>query len=362
MSTWRSGEFERQSVSRLFRAFTPARAIDNLHSVDVDALWSGGKRLILLDVDNTLVAWKKEDFSPEIRAWLARAKALGFQICIISNTHRLERLARIKTELGVETVRGRFKPSRAMFRLALIKFGRKAEETVMIGDQMMTDILGANRSGIDAIWVRQMDAREFGPTKVNRFIERLLTSAIYKALVMPESETAHGVPAQQAAEVTVVQQIVRFLVVGGASFLIDTVLTVFLMHWIKIGGEEMGSAFGRSLQLNLPHLFAFADTPDKASAPVLGAVASFVAMFNSFFWNRLWTFEAKGKDRKSAQVVRFYIVSILGVLLNAAIFTFFYNNLPGRRILFSKMLAAAIVAIWSFLGQRFFAFKAARPA
>ena len=310
--------------------------------------------------DNTLVAWKKEDFSPEIRSWIERAKGLGFQICIISNTHRLKRLARIREELGVETVRGRFKPSRAMFRLALIKFSRKAEETVMVGDQMMTDILGANRAGIDAIWVRRMEGKEFGPTKVNRFIERLLASAIYKALVVPESETAATLTSRAAAEVTVVQQIVRFLVVGGVSFFIDATLTILLMHWIKIGGTEMGTLLGTSLQSDLPRLFSFADTPDKAAAPILGGVASLVAMFNSFIWNRTWTFEAKGKDRKSAQVIRFYVVSIGGALLNAVLFSLFYAHLPGRRILFSKVLAAAIVAVWNFLGQRFFAFRPSR--
>jgi HAD superfamily phosphatase (TIGR01668 family) len=345
-------------LSGLFRAFAPAHAADNLHSVDLQGLWDSGKRLLLLDVDHTLVAWKTEDFSPEVRGWVAQAKELGFQLCIISNTHRLQRLERITNELGVDTVRGRFKPSRAMFRLALIKYGRKAEETVMIGDQMMTDILGANRAGIDAIWVRKMDGKEFAGTRVNRFFERLLASAIYKALVVPESETGHGLSPAEAAEVTVVQQIVRFVVVGGASFVIDAGLTKILMDVVKVGGVELSISLGGWLKSSAPGVFAFASTPDKAAAPVLGGVASLVAMFNSFFWNRLWTFEAKGKDRKSAQVFRFYVVSILGAFLNAGLFSVFYNWLPGRKLLVAKMLAAILVAVWNFVGQRYFAFRA----
>jgi putative flippase GtrA len=89
-------------------------------------------------------------------------------------------------------------------------------------------------------------------------------------------------------------------------------------------------------------------------------MASLVAMLNSFIWNRAWTFEAKGKDRKSAQVLRFYMVSITGAVLNAGLYGFFFSAFYtfNRRILMAKVGAAAIVAVWNFFGQRYFAFKA----
>ncbi|MEZ0324367.1 MAG: YqeG family HAD IIIA-type phosphatase, partial [Fimbriimonas sp.] len=156
----------------VFHPFTPAHAVNTLQEIDLDVLWASGKRLLLVDVDNTLVQWKQENFAAPVLEWIAKAKQMGFNICLVSNTNRLDRLARLKELLGVETVRGRFKPSRAMFRLAMIKFKNKPEETIMIGDQLMTDILGANRAGIEAYWVRKMEGREFGPTAINRKIER----------------------------------------------------------------------------------------------------------------------------------------------------------------------------------------------
>jgi HAD superfamily phosphatase (TIGR01668 family) len=350
MSEWKSGHFERERVSTAIRAFAPARAADNLESVDLDAMYSQGKRLILLDVDNTLVEWKQEDFSEGVLNWLSHAKELGFQICIISNTRRLQRLARISEMLGVQTVRGRFKPSRAMYRLALIKFECKREQAVMIGDQMMTDILGANRAGIDAIWVRKMAPKEFGPTKLNRFVEGILTSFIYKALILPENAGDGSISRATQNEVRLVEQVIRFVIVGGTSFVIDAGLTTLFMRW-------EGQAIGTWLLSSVPFLFGWSRGPSEAAAPILGGIASLFAMYNSYFWNRIWTFEARGKSRKSTQITRFFVVSILGSFLNAGIFAMLYNAIAGHQVLLSKAIAAMIVAIWNFIGQRQFAFK-----
>jgi uncharacterized protein len=359
-SRWRTGDFDRGLVPELFHRFVPAHAANSLQDIDLDRLWAGGKRLILLDVDHTIVKWKAEDFAEPVLDWLARAKQMGFDLCIISNTRRVERLARLTEKLGIETVRGAFKPSRAMFRLALIKFKRKAEETVMIGDQLMTDILGANRSGIDAIWVLKMEGKEFSGTRINRFMERLLQSAIYKGLVAPVDEQADSPAVEGAkpfAERTIVKQLVRFCIVGGTSFVIDIGLTYLFMKVITIQGENLSIHLGEWLRSNAPRLVWFSKDATGAAAPILGGLASFVAMFNSFVWNRAWTFEQRGKDERLAHLRRFYAVSICGALLNALAFSTFFNLIPGHRILYAKIPAAMLVAVWNFLGQRYYAFK-----
>ncbi len=349
MKDWKSGQFDRHRVHKTIRHFAPAHAVESLDSVDLIELWDNGKRLLLLDVDNTVVRWKSEESSPAILAWLERAKSMGFEICLLSNTKNPVRLGRISELLGVTVVRGRFKPSRAMFRLALIKFRRKPEEAIMVGDQMMTDVLGANRSGIDAIWVRRMQGPEFAGTKINRAIERFLSTQVYKSLVLPEGS------AQEAPNSGLKTQVFRFLIVGGSSFVIDYALTSLFMKIIHLGGEPMGEVFGKWLMSQGSLVTWYASTPGKAAAPILGGLASFLAMFNSYFWNRLWTFEAKGKDSRLKQVQRFYAVAISGALLNALLFSTFYT---GGTIILPKMLAAGIVAVWNFTGMRVFAFRA----
>jgi HAD superfamily phosphatase (TIGR01668 family) len=366
VSNWRSGTFDRTRLHPIYHPFAPAHSADSLQSIDLQVLWDAGKRLLLLDVDNTLVQWKGENFSEPVLAWVQKAKAMGFEICIISNTRRVQRLERLRQLLQVETVRGRFKPSRAMFRLALAKFKRKKSEAIMIGDQMMTDVLGANRAGIDAIWVRKMDAKEFGPTRINRFVEGLLTGPIYRSLVAPVDESPDAPEVERekpVAEKTIVHQVVKFAIVGGTSFVVDYVVRFLLLFGIHVGGEDLGTVFGRWLMQTAPNLFAFASGPHKAAFPFAAAIAALVAMLNSFTFNRMWTFEIRGREERAAQLRRFYAVSLVGAALNTGFGTLFNALIAGdpkASVTIATILAALITAVWNFIGQRVFAFRVAK--
>ncbi|MGV3615598.1 MAG: YqeG family HAD IIIA-type phosphatase [Fimbriimonas sp.] len=360
---WKSGSFDRARLHPVYHPFAPAHAADSLQAIDLDELWAGGKRLLLLDVDNTLVEWKAENFSAPVLAWIERAKGMGFEICIISNTRRVTRLQRLSQLLGVETVRGRFKPSRAMYRLALDKFSRKPHEAIMVGDQMMTDILGANRSGIDAIWVRKMEGPEFKGTRINRFVEGLLTGPIYKSLVTPidEQPDAPEVEAQKPlADRAIVHQLVKFAIVGGSSFLIDSAVKMTLLYWIPAGQDNLGGEVGRWLIREAPGLFSFAKDPHEASYPFASVVAAGVAMINSFIWNRAWTFQIRGKEERAAQMRRFVVVSLIGSGINIVFGSLFNVLIPGeskRSAMIATVLAAIVAAVWNFLAQRLFAFR-----
>lgn len=332
--------------------------------MNLENLWKKGKRLLLVDVDNTLVQWRQENFSPEVLAWIAKAKQMGFEICIISNTNRVERLERLRQLLGVETVRGRFKPSRAMFRLALIKFKRKAEEAVMIGDQIFTDVLGANRAGIDAVWVRKMEGQEFGPTSISRMGERLLQGALYKALITPIDEKVATPKELPLKEKPIFRQFVKFCIVGGLSFLIDYCIRMTLLFAIPYEGGLLSDVVGRYLIHSMPAIFGFAKTPYDAAYPVAATISSSVAILNSFFWNRLWTFSIRGKHERVAQLQRFVVVSVIAQVMNVLISSFFNHHLPfddkwnGRLAL---VIASVIIAIWNFTGQRLYAFRSKKP-
>jgi len=357
---WQSGSFERHKISRPLRSFTPAHAADSLESVDAEALWNRGKRLLLLDVDNTLVQWHTDRCSLEVLNWTKKAKALGFEICIVSNTNQHERLAKIAKSIGAETVRGRFKPSRSMFRLALMKFKRKPEEAIMVGDQLITDILGANRTGIEAIWVRRLEGKEFKGTSINRVMERMLTGAIYQALVAPIDETGDTVAVERAkpfAQKTIVHQFIKFAIVGGASFAIDFGFTYLFMKILPWNGGLMSNHLGALLIRDFPSLFHFAKGPSEAALPLLTAIASLIAMTNSAFMNRAWTFEIKGKEERAKQIRRFYLVSILGQVFNIAVASGMYNLIGDQHLAIPKIMGAAVGAIWNFAGSRIYAFR-----
>ncbi len=360
MTPWKSGRFERQRISRVYHPFTPAHAEDSLNCVNAQALWDRGKRLLMLDVDNTLVQWHSDEPSPEVLEWTEAAKKIGFEICIISNTTQHDRLAKIAGRIGAATVKGRFKPSRSMFRLALIKFKRKPAEAIMIGDQLITDVLGANRSGIEAIWVRRLEGKEFSGTSINRRMERMLTGPIYQALVTPLDETPDSPAAEQAkplAQKTLVHQIVKFGIVGGSSFVIDFGFTYVFMKLIPMGNGLMSDHLGNFLRSSIPGLFGFAKGPSEAALPLMSALASVFAMTNSFFLNRAWTFEVKGKEERARQMTRFYIVCIIGQVIGVGVATFMYNLNGRQELLIPKVLGALVGGTWNFIGSRLWAFR-----
>ncbi len=362
MSTFRAGEFDRSRIRGFFRPFCPARAIHAITDVDLHGLLIREKKLILLDVDNTIVHWRQNEFDPDVVAWIEEAKTLGFHVAIISNTRKVERLQALADKLGLVTMSGRFKPSRNMFLRALHKFNLEPKDAVMIGDQLFTDVLGANRTGIEAIWVKQSSSKDFIGTKISRMGERFLRSWLYRALV--EAETPiYTVEADALAPTpssSVLKQIVRFAVVGGSSFIIDTGILFFLMFVAKSGGHLWSESLGRWLMGEFPRQFSHASHLSDPAIWIFKPISAGVAILNSFVWNRRWTFEIRGKESRAQQLKRFYIISIGGYVINTVLVNALNAIVPGhpvRGLMIAQVIAAVVAAVWNFAGQRYYAFR-----
>lgn len=360
MSSFRVGEFKREHLRGFYRPFCPARAFDSITEVGLEGLHLRGKKLILLDIDNTIVHWRQENFEPEVLAWIEKAKQIGFKLAALSNTRHPERLNRIAEKLEIPVIRGRFKPSTEMYRAALAKFDCEPRDAVMIGDQLFTDVLGANRSGIEAIWVHQRSPKDFIGTKLSRLGERFMRSRLYRVLVDAETPV-EGVEAdglEGRTESSLKKQLFRFVVVGASSFLIDFCVRYFLIFVLTWNGELVNLKLGRWLQQHYPNLVS--SDLQTAAGIVFIPLAALIAMYNSFFWNRRWTFEIQSKEDRAKQLVKFYAVSIAGLILNSVISNALFNVVPGHKkqsLAIATIVAAAVVAAWNFLGQRLFAFR-----
>ena len=354
---FRAGHFERHRVGKLVRPFCPISAYHALHEIPLQALWDNGKRLILLDVDNTLVKWKQEDFSEEVLTWLKEAEGIGFKMCILSNTRHPERLKRISARLDVPYIRDRFKPSRKMYRIALRKFGLEADEAVMIGDQILTDILGANRSGIEAIWLNRMGTREFIGTRLgNRVFERMIVRFLYKALPML-SQLPDPVGAPEDTPLKV--QIFRFGVVGATAFVVDTTIFMIPYGFISLHGAKLSVIVGSWLKDSLPFIQLAAD-PQHASIPVFKTISAIGGITTSFYLNRRWTFGITDTEARAAQFRRFVAVSVIGILISVGITSYLTPHMPGSdkvAALGAIVIATFCAAVWNFTGTRLWAFR-----
>jgi len=151
----------------------PDEFADSIDSIDIENLRERGIRAMLLDLDNTLVAWQKYDISPKVAGWLREARDLGIKACLVSNSHSSRRVTRLASELGLPFAKKAMKPGGRGFREALGILGVESGEAVVIGDQVFTDVLGGNRLGMYTILVSPIHPREFIGTKITRIFERI---------------------------------------------------------------------------------------------------------------------------------------------------------------------------------------------
>ena len=149
-------------------AYAPGIAL-----ISLDRLAEAGVRGIILDLDNTLVAYRESTLAPEVAAWVASARERGFLVALLSNNFE-ERVAAIGSQLGIPTVPSAMKPLPLGFLRALKLLGTARRETVVVGDQLFTDVVGARLVGLRAILTEPISEQGFVTTRVLRVVERAL--------------------------------------------------------------------------------------------------------------------------------------------------------------------------------------------
>jgi uncharacterized protein len=160
--------------------FVPSLYISSIYEIDLPALQATGVKGIITDLDNTLVAWTERLATPEVVQWLDEVRdTYGIKVTIVSNNKEV-RVAEFAAPLKVPHIAHARKPRRDAFDRAMAQMGTAPHETVVIGDQLFTDILGGNRKGLYTILVIPIHDREWAGTKVLRFMERRLLSLLRK--------------------------------------------------------------------------------------------------------------------------------------------------------------------------------------
>jgi len=150
----------------------------SVFDIDLEKLYNDGKRLILTDLDNTLVRSDAALPTPEILAWFAKAKELGFIVKIASNNNA-ERVRIFAEELDIEAYGYVYKPLR--YKVRRYMKGYRKDQVVFIGDQLLTDVAVAKRCGIHTILVRPVNlSADEDITKFNRKIERRIVETLKK--------------------------------------------------------------------------------------------------------------------------------------------------------------------------------------
>ena len=151
----------------------PDRFADRLSSVSLDELAAAGFVGIIVDLDNTLLGYGQDDPAVDDVAWIARARARGFRICLVSNNFT-GRVSRVAASLEVPAISSALKPLPHGFLQALRVLGTPRRRTIVVGDQLFTDVLGARLAGLRCILTHPLVPKDWYGTRVLRFIERLV--------------------------------------------------------------------------------------------------------------------------------------------------------------------------------------------
>lgn len=137
-------------------SFLPREMYPSLPAISCEKLRQQGIRLLMLDFDNTIVPYTTNNPSREMELWLQEARASDLLLCVVSNS-RKNRVVDFCRRYGLPCVTHAKKPFSKGIRACIRKYGLTPEVCALVGDQIYTDVLGANCSGVRSILVPAID-------------------------------------------------------------------------------------------------------------------------------------------------------------------------------------------------------------
>ena len=155
----------------MLKKFLPDEHVKSILDIHPEDLKKRGIKGIITDLDNTLVEWDRPNATPELIKWFEQIKTHNILVTIVSNNNE-SRVKEFSDPLRIPFIFQARKPLVRAFNKALSQMGIKKEEAVVIGDQLLTDVLGGNRSGFHTILVVPVAQTDGFITKFNRFAER----------------------------------------------------------------------------------------------------------------------------------------------------------------------------------------------
>lgn len=157
----------------MLKQFLPNQHVKSIFHITPQSLKEKGIKGIITDLDNTLVEWDRPEATPTLIQWFEEMKKENIQITIVSNNNK-DRVEKFANPLGIPFIFRAKKPMRKAFERALQIMELNKDEAVVIGDQLLTDVFGGNRSGFHTILVVPVASTDGFWTKFNRLIERRL--------------------------------------------------------------------------------------------------------------------------------------------------------------------------------------------
>lgn len=166
--------------------FIPDIYQKSVYDIDYKKLKKKGIKCLLFDLDNTLIQVREDLPTKKVKDLFAYLEK-DFKVIILSNSNR-KRLTPFKEGLNVDTSASSKKPLKKKYLKIMKIYKFKEFEIAAIGDQILTDIYGANKVGITSILINPIGGNEKFGTRINRFFERFIYKYFKKKKILIKGE------------------------------------------------------------------------------------------------------------------------------------------------------------------------------
>ena len=150
------------------KKFIPDMYKKNIYEINYEKLKKMGKKYLFFDLDNTIISYLQNKPTKENKILFDKLKKMGFEVFIFSNSPS-NRLEPFEKELNVKAFSESMKPLKKGYKKVLNMYDK--DKCVFIGDQIMTDVIGAKRNGLYVIFIDRINNKEPIYTKFWRFFE-----------------------------------------------------------------------------------------------------------------------------------------------------------------------------------------------
>lgn len=157
----------------------PKLYCEKITDITIDYLKQNNIKGLILDVDNTLIDYNK-NMLPGLEAWIEKIKKNNIKCIIVSNSNKKDKVETVAKKLDIPYIFFATKPLKRGFKKAQKILGIENENIGVIGDQIFTDVIGANRSKMFSILVKPINEKDILITKWKRPIEEKIIQKYLK--------------------------------------------------------------------------------------------------------------------------------------------------------------------------------------
>lgn len=133
-------------------SFLPVIRVDSLTQLTAAMLQERGIQLLMLDFDNTIVPYTTSVPTTEMLDWINTINQSGLNVCVVSNSHN-NRVREFCRQYGLDCITHARKPFSKGIKACLACYGVEASRSALVGDQIYTDVLGANCAGVTSVLI-----------------------------------------------------------------------------------------------------------------------------------------------------------------------------------------------------------------